>query len=358
MNFFEIFCFDRAKALRILSDPKACIDVNYRTDNGWTCVHRASDDGDVYALQKLIERNADLWQKDDKFFYPMHYAVCSSHYDILQLILFYKIPDDVLGDITKDFTDFFVRGALICKDLRIPKLLVNKFFKHISIPYIRMIVHHAIKQNNAYDLLTKVFDGNEKVILLLREGRWLCIHLESKQPSSCVVEYLLNSVDSSYFPMKVNAQFISQDTEDVLEALLRHSDKVTELISPDALFYAVKTQSLYAVDLLLALGCNPYAIPRAFNNSCFFEAITDCFDNQYNPLHLVILHKILMYSGYRKPEKPVIVRNVSHDFAFRMYELSDFSVRTISNFYHEVTLFDILYYQHYLGELREKFTAS
>jgi hypothetical protein len=126
------------------------------------------------------------------------------------------------------------------------------------------------------------------------------------------------------------------------------------------LIYALKSQSLYAIDLLLAAGCNPYATPRSFNNSCFFETIEDCYNLQhFNPKPpLEILHKFLLYKGYRKPDYPVIMKNVSHDYEFHMYELSSFSVRTISNFYNNVTLFDILYYQFYVDSLREKFTIK
>lgn len=360
MRFLKIFCEDRKKALRILENPHFKNEfVNQRSETGWTCVHQTSVDGDVNALHKLIEHGANMWLKDSKLLYPIHYAIHSSHYAILQLILFYKIPEEVVTCFMETFGDFFIRSALNSSDLRIPKLLVDKFFRRIkSKNEIRNIVHNALRRENAYDIISKVFDWCEKVLETLREGICLDTHLGSTWPCPRVVDYLMKAVDTMELPLIVDGRFISQSTNEVLEMLLRHADKLSGLNSPDMLFYAVKSHSLYAVDLLLSLGCNPYAVPRSFNSSCFFEVLTDSFNSQHNPLPLAILHKILLYYGYRKSERPVIVKNVSHNFAFWMYELNDFRLRTLSNFYNNVTLFDILYYRIYIEELREKFIAA
>jgi ankyrin repeat protein len=97
--------------------------------------------GDVNALRKLIEHGANIWLKDRYLLFPMHYAICSSHYEMLQLILSYKIPDSVVSCIMETFSDYFVKSSLVSKDLRVQKLLVDKFFHRIKSQHeIRNIV--------------------------------------------------------------------------------------------------------------------------------------------------------------------------------------------------------------------------
>jgi len=126
----------------------------------------------------------------------------------------------------------------------------------------------------------------------------------------------------------------------------------------------VVSRSSYAVDLLLAAGCNPYVKHNLSRNTCFIDAMILCYEfesERYDPSNLKyirthqILHKFLLWKKY---ERTTVEFQLPTNNLFNFFDFSRFSVRTFADFYHNVALYDMLYYRSYIEDLKQKFLSS
>lgn len=69
---------------RLLADK--AIDINECDDSGCSCLHYASDKGEIYVIKLLIERGADINAKDIDGQTPLHYAALSSQEQVYNMM--------------------------------------------------------------------------------------------------------------------------------------------------------------------------------------------------------------------------------------------------------------------------------
>ena len=369
MSFLELFTRDRPAALRILEtseDPLSL--VNQRYKSGWSCVHQATQDGDLHALAKLIEHNADIWTAYDEEIYPIQIAIREMRHDVLSLLLDPVIPQTFVKiihnhanclpcDNKSSFRNSFFGLSLQTNDEHITKLIFDKFLPYLTIFQVTDYVQSSMR-HSSLDIIKNIFGENENTNAVLR--RSLCARTALSRPiiDIGIVDYILNIGDTEY-PLHI-AYFrfldvlVVTDREcKIVERLLRHKDKVSFENAEIMLYHAVTYHNEKIIDVALAIGCDPFrenVLPFSVNS--LSRAFEECTKND-NPINALILRKLLLYKGI--DNRTYELHTTREDDNEEVSEYKKMCHNYIIDFYRNVTLFEIMEYNLHIRELADKY---
>jgi hypothetical protein len=316
MNFLQLFSQNREEALRSISNnPYKNEIVNSSYNDFWTCAHQAARDGDIDSLVVLRDYGANLWSRDDRNEYPLLIAVKEDHYDIVTLILETAIPEYALQHIvsyirtslwgkTKDccfgIAFWFEEKFWIARELR------DKFFPLFNDETIRTIVHNALMVSSL-EFIKGIFSDNVKALDIIGDSSSLPAVLNIKDVSDIEkLKYVLYSAKSNY-PIDISRymhlykRWIKHDTKcESLMLLMDHRRKISNVIHPLMLYYAIEYRNMLAVDILLSCGCNTKICADGDKPSCSAYVIYRCFELK-NRFDFLILRKLYFYSMHGNP---------------------------------------------------------
>ena len=363
MEFIRLFSRDRREALQLLDRSLNKIELlNQVNASGWNCVHFVSQDGDVDSLLKLKAYGADLWYPDINTNYPLLYACRESNLEIVRILL----DSDISGDIVTHFDNLCStvtssKKTMCCSfhtvfdndNIPIAKELCNKFFPLFRKSTVERFVYYALGH---YSLeMCKVLGEDPSTTLLLQHSRALSYCLMEDEIRPMKLNYILE-IGTIEYPLdftictRLMETYVRRGYDDgeALEVLIRHHEKLENLNSPILLYYAITSRNEYFVDVLLAIGCDPY-VNAGYSVTCICASFMQTFEEQY-VTDFNILKKLLMYSSNTFN---LDVSNIEYEY--EKYEAYvNFMERIVYEITIELTLFEILYYNAYLWELEAK----
>ena len=368
LKFLKLFTRNRPKALDLLENACYKLElVNECYCDGRTCAHIAAQDGDHRFLRKIIEEGGKVWSQTMDHLYPLHLAVKESNTKAVRVILESEVPMGVIEYISINSNydahhcECFFYEAIHLDESTILKELINKFFPLIQEQDILKIVKYAIRRYGA-EMAYDVMRLSPKAVEAFRDVGCLRYTLESDDDETPSIKFLLQKGEHGY-PIDLSKHHDSlegyMDDEEckVLRYFVQHKDKVKNLSDPHLLLYAINAHNPNAVDILLALGCDPHTHIQNKRIYCFTQSLGLCITNaRKRDISFVILRKILLYKGssyfYR------IVKSMWNPSYIYAAEYHKAARKIISDFYEGVTLFDMIEYHLRISDIRSNISAN
>lgn len=367
----KLFSQDRREAILRLNREN----VNEKYASGWTLTHQVARDGDLETLLLLIELGADVWTKDRNDLTPLQIAIIESNVDIVRVL----VSDEVfakLDRVKENDACAYIEQSIMHFSYRISELVFTRFVPLITARNVTRLVRMALEKCSvSFEFFRDVLGKLPECDRVIRQSDTMSIviYYRVKCPSyTTFIDWLFTEKCKYVFDI-ANLQcymirnLVTGSELSALKVLLfKHRDKVRNLNHPNVLAYAIETQNLDAVDLLLAAGCDPHA--RAAPTS-----ITPGSTSQYDVpcLYMALDYHINHPSREKRVDEDIVNRILLYSGSFRddCLPLTPFTSRfrnrvdafaivwrmgqKIASFYKEVTLFDILYYRMHIQELRD-----
>lgn len=240
------------------------IDVNYTDKNGYSLVCFAIHFGKVASVKFLIEKGADIHQRNNEFYSetPLHLAARDFNTDIIQLLLY--AGADIHAKNTENQTPLIFALGHENIDL---KMFADAGADMFTVDrYNKTALHYAAQAGfvkTIQDLLARGLDLNAQ-----DDAGNNALHYAARAQSHQALEILITAGGNietrdiyGHTPLHIASMFAEETSHQKVELLIAQGADIHAKSTDEAtpLCMAVQAGSLAAVEILIAAGADLHA---------------------------------------------------------------------------------------------------
>lgn len=237
--------------------------LNARDEDNRTCLHLAVLSGSVPMVQRLVQQNMNLNQKDIKQKTPLHYAIEGKSCDSgeIALVLLSKGANFNIQDIHKDYP---LHSAVKHSKLHVIEYLIDAGADlNVTNENSQTPLHYSLERDtrNRQEIFFLLLSYGANVNLIDIHGN--CpLHLAAKHCNRVTIQYLLNAgasqdVTNAKKQTPLHVFVTAHDDSSITELLIGKNIDAVDALSRSALHLAAIQGFHLNVTTLIEHGANP-----------------------------------------------------------------------------------------------------